>query len=69
MEQASIIIGQGVHERLPFYWSYPTSHPCVEKENGKTPSEEKSLWRRCWEIYHGISGAIAIAIGLGQVSL
>ena len=45
----------------------PTSHPCVNKENGKTPPNEKSGYRKCWEVYHGASGFISIAVGLGQV--
>ena len=47
--------------------SFPNSHPCVEKEDGKTSSDDKGVYRRCWEIYHGTSGFISIAIGFGQV--
>ena len=43
------------------------SHPCVEREDGRTLSEDKSRYRLCWEIYHAISGIIAVAIGIGQV--
>lgn len=52
--------------RLPFY-SLSCSHPCVEKEDGKTPEDEKGPFRRCWEIYHATSGFISVAIGLVQV--
>lgn len=45
------------------------SHPCVNKENGKTPSKEKTAYRKCWEVYHGASGFITVAIGFGQVGL
>lgn len=44
-------------------------HPCVDRENGKTMSEEKTKYRRCWEIYHATSGFLSIALGLGQVTL
>ena len=44
------------------------SHPCVEKENGKTPSSDKSRLRKCWEVYHAVSGFLSVAVGLGQVS-
>jgi len=44
-------------------------HPCVEREDGRTLSEDKSRYRLCWEIYHAISGIIAVAIGIGQVTL
>lgn len=44
-------------------------HPCVEREDGETPPEDKSRLRRCWEVYHAVSGFLAIAIGLGQVTL
>lgn len=44
-------------------------HPCVESENGKTPSDEKSVFRKCWEVYHAVSGLVTITIGFGQVIL
>lgn len=44
-------------------------HPCVDRENGQTPKEEKSVYRRCWEVYHATSGFLSIALGLGQVTL
>ena len=43
------------------------SHPCVDKENGQTPKEDKSVYRRCWEVYHATGGFISIALGLMQV--
>ena len=43
------------------------SHPCVDRENGQTPKEDKSVYRRCWEVYHATSGFLAVAIGLGEV--
>ncbi len=49
--------------------SPPHSHPCVDKEDGKTPPEEKTAYHKCWELYHAISGFLTIAIGLGQVSI
>jgi hypothetical protein len=44
-------------------------HPCVDRENGQTPKEDKSVYRRCWEVYHATSGFLAVAIGLGEVTL
>ena len=41
----------------------------MNKENGKTPYEEKSGCRKCWEVYHGASGFITTLLGLGQVFL
>ena len=46
---------------------FKCSHPCVDRENGQTPKEEKSVYRRCWEVYHATSGFLSIALGLGQV--
>lgn len=43
------------------------SHPCVDRENGQIPKEEKTAYRRCWEVYHATSGFLSIGLGLGQV--
>ena len=51
---------------LLFFFSF-SSHPCVDKENGKTHKDDKSIFRKCWEVYHAVSGLISIAIGIGQV--
>ena len=39
----------------------------MDKENGKTPSTDKSAYRKCWEVYHAVSGFITMAVGFGQV--
>lgn len=68
MEKIAVIPHVLVGKNLTLYFII-FSHPCVDKENGKTDPDEKSAYRRCWEVYHGASGFIAIAVGFGQVSM
>lgn len=49
--------------------------PWLRREDGryvddcKEKDTFKYKWRRCWEVYHRVSGVIAIALGFTQVTL
>ena len=35
----------------------------MDKEDGTTHKDDKSVFHRCWEVYRAVSGLISVAIG------
>ena len=55
--------------------SFYIRRPWLSKEDGRYVEECKKKdtfkykWRRCWEVYHRVSGVIAIGLGFTQVCI